>query len=302
MSRAFPDFIIAGAAKSGTTVLYEHLVTHPSIFIPSIKECRFFSNMPRDFRGGPAASFMNQGPRTWGAYQALFQGQDEMVCGDICNDCFFYYERSIENIKKYVGTDLPIVIILRNPVERAYSHYLQAVRMGSESKTFEEALALEPARRAKNYVWSMLYRQTGLSADATESFLSNFRNVQVYLYEEIFTDNGLRHLQEFIGVSPISFDLARRANVAQQRVPKSWFLNKSVMSVRHALIKAGVYRSLPKGVNRLLGAAIRYVNARNVGRKAELAPETRRALVEYYEPDVRHLENLLSRDLRHWRA
>lgn len=300
MSRSFPDFIVAGAAKSGTTTLYQHLSSHPSIFIPHIKECRFFSDMPRNYRGGPAASFMNQGPRTWGAYQALFYGQDDKVCGDICNDCFFYYERSIENIKRHIGVNVPIVIVLRNPVERAYSHYLQAVRMGSESKTFEDALAVEDERRESNYVWSMLYRQTGLSADATEAFLSNFSRVRVYLYEEMFTEECMSSLQTFIGVSPVTFDLARKSNVAQKRVPRLWLLNKWVMSVRHRLIKTGVRAKLPASINRVLGEFIRYINRRNVGAKATLAPETRAALIAYYKPDVHRLERIIGRDLRHW--
>ena len=80
-----PNLIIVGAAKSGTTTLFDELKQNPNIFIPEIKECRFFSQMPTNFRGGEASKFQNEGPRDIESYLKLFENGEDKYLIDISN-------------------------------------------------------------------------------------------------------------------------------------------------------------------------------------------------------------------------
>ena len=71
MNLNLPNFIVVGSAKSGTTSIWRYLNQHPDIFIPDIKEGRFFSQMPCDLKGGAAAMYMNDGPRELKDYSRL---------------------------------------------------------------------------------------------------------------------------------------------------------------------------------------------------------------------------------------
>jgi len=72
-----PNFLIVGAAKSGTTSLFHYLNQHPDVFIPRRKECRFFSQMPGNFIGGEAACFQNNVIKTINEYEMLFTGNGQ---------------------------------------------------------------------------------------------------------------------------------------------------------------------------------------------------------------------------------
>ena len=113
MENHLPNFLILGAVKSGTTSLFYYLNQHPDIFIPPRKEGRFFSQMPGNFEG-PGADYQNDVIQTIGDYRKLYSGTENVTArGDISNDYLFYYQRSIENIKIYLGEGVKIIIVLR---------------------------------------------------------------------------------------------------------------------------------------------------------------------------------------------
>jgi len=143
MSKNLPNFLVVGVAKSGTTSLYHYLNQHPDIFIPSRKECRFFSSKPGNFKG-PGREFQNDTIKDIQGYRRLFLGCFNISArGDVSNDYLFYYTESIENIKRHIGEDAKIIIRLRNPIDRAYSNYLRHIREGWEALSFEDGLEAE---------------------------------------------------------------------------------------------------------------------------------------------------------------
>ena len=89
---------MVGAAKSGTTSLFNYLTKHSDIYIPEVKECRFFSQLPKNYKGLGAEFFANNGITDERDYFKLFSGHENKVCGDISNDYLYYYENSIQNI------------------------------------------------------------------------------------------------------------------------------------------------------------------------------------------------------------
>jgi len=150
MKRA-PNFIVVGAAKSGTTSLFHYLNQHPDVFIPDKKECRFFSQMPGGFKG-PGDEHVNETIiRTYSEYLELFkEAKSETALGDVSPDYMFYYQNSIKNIKETLG-QVKIIIVLRNPVFRAFSQYMHFRRDGRENLSFEEALTQEESRQNQGW-------------------------------------------------------------------------------------------------------------------------------------------------------
>jgi len=119
-----PNFLIVGAAKCGTTSLYYYLKQHPDVFMSEIKEPRFLSNRAANPGRGPGDdSIVQSGVRSFDDYLNLFKKSTGMkAVGEASADTLFLFERTIPAIQRYLD-DPRIVIILRDPVKRAYSAY-----------------------------------------------------------------------------------------------------------------------------------------------------------------------------------
>ena len=90
--RKMPNFLIVGAARCGTTSLYQWLRQHPEIYIPNKKECRYFSKMPKNFKGPGDEKVNNSIIHSFSEYESLFdEVKDEKAIGDISPDYLFYY-------------------------------------------------------------------------------------------------------------------------------------------------------------------------------------------------------------------
>lgn len=134
--RALPDFLVLGAQKSGTTSLYYQLVRHPRILPCFTKEVHYFTLHPgRD--------------RSW--YRAHFPRRQELARrGAVCGEATPYYlfEPRVAAQVARVLPDARFVAVLRNPADRAYSHYQHARARGHETLAFDEALERETERLA----------------------------------------------------------------------------------------------------------------------------------------------------------
>ena len=299
MERGLPNFLVVGAAKSGTTSLFNYLNQHPQIFIPAIKECRFFSQMPRNQKGLGAEKFQNEGIRDWEEYQRLFQGRKESRLGDISNDYLYFYQKSIQNIKAYLGSDVKIIISLRNPIDRAYSNYLHAIREGWENLSFEEAIKAEQTRIAQGWAWPYHYVKVGLYYRQVKSYLSSFKDVKIFLFED-FKDTKLLldNVVEFLEVPPFNFSTDKLYNVSGY--PKSKLLHKFLLKdfLIKRIISFLIFKTFSEDVRKRLRAKILEKNLK----KEPMRPETRRYLREVYKDDILKLQELIGRDLTSWLA
>ena len=127
-----PNFLIVGAAKSGTTSLYAYLKQHPDIFMPEWKELSFFS--------GDEYTPLHKvkKPRY---YRTVFAGaKNESAIGE-ASTSYLYDQTAAAAIKAKLG-NIKIIIVLRDPVSMSYSLYSHQVRKeGETADSFEEALA-----------------------------------------------------------------------------------------------------------------------------------------------------------------
>ena len=129
-----PNFVCVGAQKSATTTLHTILTQHPNIYLPKVKETKFFLNYGSYEKG---IRFYSQ------EYFGDWAGQKAV--GEFCPE-YMYFEYVAKRLYEYFGPELKIISTLRNPADRAYSHYLMSKRRTIENEKFEKAIELEHKR------------------------------------------------------------------------------------------------------------------------------------------------------------
>ena len=135
--RTLPDFIVVGAQKSGTTSLWHYLSEDPRVYIPPEKEVHFFD---KHYSRG----------LDW--YVERFSAAPIGGCNCIgeITPMYLFHPWSVGRIREHLP-DCKIIVLLRNPVDRAYSHYQHSKALGHEALPFDEALEAETERIASDY-------------------------------------------------------------------------------------------------------------------------------------------------------
>lgn len=225
------DFLVVGAAKSGTTTLFETLNTHPGIYIPQRKECRYFSCTLGEF-AGPGPQYANNVTRSLEEYQGLFRkAKAGQLCGDISPDYLYYFRNAVPKILHEKDAQTPIIIVLRNPIDRAYSSYLYHVRDGREKLSFEDALDAEDERRRANWAWGWFYIDGGLYAEQVKAYADNFERVLVLLFEEdIVTGQATKKILDFLNLDYIP-GVPEHLHTNTSGYPKNRILHKVITRV-----------------------------------------------------------------------
>ncbi len=194
-----PTFLVLGVAKAGTTSLYQYLKQHPQIYMSPIKEPHFFcygeAPLP-PFAGPGAENVQNRVVSSLAAYQALFAAwRTESAGGEVSTSNFM--PRACERIQHYVPA-ARLILILRQPVARAYSQFLHMRRIGWEPVAdFAQALAEEPQRIQQQWLPTLRHLTPGFYYPTLRQYFDCFprEQLRVYLYEE-WQAQPLRILRE----------------------------------------------------------------------------------------------------------
>lgn len=298
-----PTLFVIGAAKAGTTALDEYLRQHPALFMSPVREPNHFAfpGGPVPYRGhdGGPAPMARTSVTDPAAYRALFADAPPGAVVGETSPAYLYVPGTAERIAEAVP-DARIVVILRDPVERAFSAYQHLLREGREPESFEVALTLEADRIAAG--WGILWRyvDAGRYAAQLERYLAVFprERILVLLHDDLVADAArtCREVFRFAGVDPdVALDTSTRFNVSG--APRSRILQPFVNPpppVRRALLRL-VPGSLEAGVRRLHARA----SAANL-RRLDLAPATRDRLRDVFADDVARVAGLIGRDLAGW--
>ena len=194
MNSNLPNFLIVGAAKSGTSSLHNYLNQHPEVFMPSYNEMGMKVKEPRFLIKDLVQDRLNYGIWEFKEYQDLFVNSHKYkAVGEATVLYLYYYQHTIQNIKYYIGDDVKIIIMLRNPIERAYSAYLFASRTYQENKTFEEALTYSSERYKTDDTLSpmILYKELGMYYKMVKAYIDNFKDVHIVLYDDFVLQTGI---------------------------------------------------------------------------------------------------------------
>lgn len=304
-----PNFLMIGAARSGTTALWHYLRQHPQVYMAVPKHTRFFASegRPPKFRGPKPRGLRSMGTTIPYAitdiesYRALFKGvTDEKAFGEASHS-YLYTPGAPERIRRYVP-DVKLIAMLRDPAERAYSHYRYMVQLGREPLTdFGKALDEEEARVRDNWWPEFHYARLGFYYAQLKPYFDLFGRDQVGIYFwEDFSSNALGVLQDvfrFLDVDDAFVaDVSERHNASV--VPKS----KAVEAVlgRPNVIKDVLKLYLPAQQRTRISKSFANLRGLNLVEHPRLSPEVRRRLIGEYEEDILKLQQLIGRDLSSW--
>ncbi|MEB3309869.1 MAG: sulfotransferase [Snowella sp.] len=290
-----PNFLIVGAAKAGTTALHTYLQQHPQIYMTPDKETNFFAfeGQTLNFQGIGDEAINQFSITNLATYQDLFAGvTSEIAIGEAC-PLYLYHPKAPHNIAQSLP-DARLIIILRNPVDRAYANYLHLIRDDREpEKDFAQALQAEPERIEKNWEWFWHYVQLGYYGQQVKRYYDLFdkSQIRVYLYEDLVkhSDWLIQDLFTFLQVDT-SFqpDMSIRPN--KSGVPKNPLLHQ-------LLTKPNPIKSLLKP---LFPAKMRQKIQHNNLETPKLSAEVRQSLTALYQEDLLQCQALIGRDLSAW--
>ncbi len=295
-----PDFFIVGAAKAGTTTLFMHLEQHPDIFMSTPeKEPGFYCDI-------------------WGLtdpdeYAALFAGaRQDQICGE-ASTVYLTCPASARMIYE-ANPEAKIIILLRNPIDRAYSLYNQMVKTGNE-KLYPFARALEAEEeRAKTdptteyvpgYHYNYLYLQSGFYSGQVKRYFDTFprQNVHTLLFEDLAQQpaGSVRGILEFLGVDPEFSEEVGVYNAARwpHSVGLQYFIKSRLgPAMDRVHLKIG-NRDFTLPYRKKI---VRDLLALNLGSRkpAPLDGETRLKLLAKLRPDIERTGQLIGRDLSSW--
>ena len=298
----YPNLFIAGAAKAGTTSLYHYLKQHPDIFMSPIKEPKYFSVTSNIFpHNGPGdIEVDNTVVKSKPDYLALFTGVKGQRCiGEASADYLYFHDKAFPEIKR-TCPEAKIIIVLRNPIDRAYSAYAHMRRDGREPLSFEDALYAEEKRRIDNYEFIWSYTKTGFYFQQVCTCFNVFgeQNVRVYLYDQLLRNprSMIRDIFQFLRVNTnVVPNTTDRYNVS--RIYRSNHLHGILADHDHPVKR--VLRPVLVTVlgSKRTGELVNYLASRNT---MKMKNKTRKILRDLYEDDIRNLGKILKSDLTSW--
>ena len=302
------NLFLIGAAKAGTTALAEMLGNHPQISPLAIKEPGHFCD--DIYAEGFSASYQKmlrwdeahyfKGDALDQRHMAFVRGRenyDRLVSeaseAQYILDASTAYLPSLsaaENIASY-NSEAKIIVSLRNPATRAYSHYNMARKYGKEQRSFLDAIKAEGALEKARWGWDECYLELGDYAPQLERWLKHFSMDQIHVVwqDELLAEPAatLKGITKFLGLKEELKPLAEEKHGAE--VPK----NKAVGKVLGGIGPA-VASILPEKIK----ASVKNI----VLAKPEGMEEAARSfLLRYFAPSIEALEKLLEKDLTHWK-
>ena len=295
-----PEFLVIGAARSGTTALFHYLRQHPQVFMPAHKEPNFFAfeDIKLDCKG-PGADYINNSITLLAEYQKLFEGASpNAICGE-ASPLYLFSDRAPERIHLHVP-NVRMVVVLRNPIEQAFSHFLYATKQCIEPEPdFTKALQLEEERLAAGWQPLFGYSKFPRYAEQLSRYFDLFPKEQFLIrtYED-FQDSPeivLRDVFEFIGADP-DFTPAMSQKPNAGGVPKN-------RAFQNFLMKSNpITRAIGYVVPEEIRLRIRDRLARfNLERQDEMPEAARHILSERLGSEINQLEDLIGRDLSIWK-
>ena len=222
--KMLPSFIIIGAQRCGTTSLFNYIIQHPSVKKPLYKEIHFFDNYYGAYNLG-FSWYRGHFPFNIFSHLKTNTQNPRFITGE-ATPYYMFHPLCPLRIKEALP-DVKLIAILRNPVERAYSHYQHSVREGYETMSFKEALEKETARlkSEREKILSIpdyysfnhnrySYLSRGIYINQLQNWRKYFPKEQILILrsEDLFYDLSTiyNRLLEFIGLS--QYALKRQIN------------------------------------------------------------------------------------------
>ncbi len=291
-----PNFYILGAAKAGTTTLYDVLEKHPQVYMPYDKEPGFFSDVEYYARG-----------QEWYLESFFSQASGQPWRGEATSRYLALAEKVAPRIRQFHQGERPrFVVIFRDPVKLVNSFYWHSVREGRESLPLAQALEQEESRmaaegnamRARGLV-TYAYRQIGNFASQLEGYFALFpREDFLFFLTEDLADMAMvrQRMADFFGLDPFG----EAAEVVQRNaaaLPRMRWLHTFLRG--RSMLKDAIKPILPAKLRFALKEKVIASNLQAFS-APPMEPEMASALRQHYAGEVRRLQEMIGRDLGAW--
>lgn len=286
-----PNFIIAGFPKCGTTSLHHYLSEHPQIFMPSQKELHFFTyeilsklkNGPKD--GAVKKTQIQDSKKYLDFYRNV---KNEIAVGD-ASPSYINYPNQFLKIKEYLE-DPKFIIVLRDPINRAYSNYLHLKREQRETLTFKEAVNRENKRIKDKYSDFWYYKFNSTYYDKILKAKETFKEVLIITSEELNENHvaTMKKVYKFLGVD-CNFITKRKSN----RFNKGGYYKKNLFT--KIIFQPSKFKNLIKKVIKptpSLKILLARVASLFRAKTEEIDEETVLYLTKHFREDVKKLKSL----------
>ena len=293
-----PNFVLIGAQKAGTTAIAHYLAQHPQIYMSSMKEPGFFDfeDHPPNFKGPQDQSLYTSVISKFDDYVKLFDAvTDEIAIGE-ATTWYLYSKRAPHRIKHYIP-EAKLIVILRNPVDRAFSAYMHAIRDEREHLDFKAALEAENQRIAEGWEYLWHYKTISQYSQQLNNYFSIFNpnQIRIYLYEDLCNQPEalLEDIFDYLGVDQtFKPQVFTRLNISGKK--KSLAIDE-LLKDKHPL-KRFLKPLLPVKLRKQMANRVRILNSS----RSECPQVIKRKLIEDLREDILTLQNLIDRDLSHW--
>lgn len=281
------SIFIVGAPKAGTTSLYHYLNAHPNIVMSSEKEPNYFSYQDL------------QKEKLYYKTSEIDSSEEYLKLFDFIEDpnqlygeasvSYLFYSDVAKRIKKY-NIDAKIIIMLRDPIDRAFSHYLMDFKLGLISEKFESVFL------RKSGVFFQQYFELGNYTQQIKNYLNIFDSKNIHIiWHNDFRENSrleIKKAYKFLGVDDnFMIDIINRHNRFSS--PRNTFVRKIYSLIRFRKIMKFI---LPKRLSSIIKFFLF-----NENEKPKLSTELRQRIKEYYLSEISDLEKLLDKDLHSWK-
>ncbi|MBW8486773.1 sulfotransferase family protein [Actinomadura parmotrematis] len=297
---ALPDFLVAGVPKAGTTALHAALGRHPGLFLSAVKEPKFFlSDGPPPTKGGPgdAATYREH---VWRRedYEALFDAAPPGAPRGESTP-FYLHDRAAHRRIAALVPDAKLIVVLRDPVERAHSNWTHLWSAGLEPiDDVVAACADEPRRVAAGWAAFWHYTGLGLYGEQLRDLFTVFPREQVHFFRyRALLERPAETLDSicaFLGVQQGVISEVPRENVTAH--PEATRRHRVVSRA----LRAGA--ALPGRLGESVAGRLERVLQEDARPRSPLTWEQREALIPYFTEDVALLEEITGEPFGDWLA
>lgn len=297
-----PNLFVPGAAKSGTSSLHDLLNLHPEISMSSNKEPHFWT----------IKKIKEYTPEEIGLYLRIFDQKKAYKYYGESSTGYFYFSLFIENLNALKDHNPKLIFILRNPIDRTYSHYCYLKSLGSEDDSFKEAVLknhqkephpedLLPELIVKNYYQYSLYGKW--LSRFYKSFDKN--QIKIILFED-FKENQLQTLNEcfdFLNLSRLDKIPETKSNeTVETKYPKT-YRKLRILTLSKNRYRDVIKHFFPKKFRRKYKKKVSeiFLNFTKTNKRyPKLAPEQREWLYQLFKEDVALLKKTTGFDFKKW--
>lgn len=308
---AIPNFFVVGAAKAGTTSLYYYLKQHPNIYLSPIKETHYFStdiavaefsetykkhtflDLDSYFSEKPykelALSFVQKKEH----YKKLFEEcKNEKAIGE-CSPSYLFSKEAPQNIYNH-NPKAKIIISLRNPISRSFSHYLMALRIGQTSLSFKKAFEKDMASTNKGWGKTELFYELSMYSEQITRFVELFPEEQIkfILFEDLVKNTAtiIKECHQFLDIKPLDTLEIEKHNAAS--IPK-------YKKINHFFVKTGIKNASGKILGEVRKEKIKKL-VFDDKKIPKINEEDKAFLLELYKEDILKTQKIINKDLSAW--